>query len=83
MVVATSNLAVGLMVGTVLAMIRFARRVAHFTEVVAHPDEDTRVYAVRRVLFLASSNDLVTRFDYVGDPTNVAIVLTQFHIWDA
>lgn len=41
------------------------------------------MYAVRGELFLAFSNDLVTRFDYVGDPTNVAIVLTQSTSWDA
>ena len=48
----------------------FARRVAHFTEVVdvAHPDGDTRVYAVTGELFFASSNDLVYQFDYAGDP---------------
>lgn len=84
-VVATSNLAIGVVVGTVVAMVMFARRVAHFTEVVdvAHPDEDTRVYAVRGELFFASSNDLVTQFDYVGDPKNVVIDMTHSHIWDA
>ncbi len=47
-VVATHNLAIGVVVGVLVAMVIFARRVAHFTEVVdvAHPDEDTRVYAV-------------------------------------
>ncbi len=84
-VVATSNLAIGVVVGTVLAMVLFARRVAHFTTVVdvAHPDEDTRVYAVVGELFFASSNDLVTQFDYAGDPENVVIDLSRSHIWDA
>ena len=69
-VVATHNLAIGVVVGVLVAMVLFARRVAHFTEVVdvAHPDEDTRVYAVIGELFFASSNDLVYQFDYVGDP---------------
>jgi SulP family sulfate permease len=84
-VVATHNLAIGVIVGVVVAMIMFARRVAHFTEVVdvAHPDEDTRVYAVVGELFFASSNDLVYQFDYVGDPKNVVIDMSQSHIWDA
>jgi sulfate permease, SulP family len=84
-VVATHNLAIGVVVGTVVAMVLFARRVAHFTEVVdvAHPDEDTRVYAVVGELFFASSNDLVHQFDYVGDPRNVVIDLSASHIWDA
>jgi SulP family sulfate permease len=84
-VVATQNLAIGVVVGVLVAMVLFARRVAHFTEVVdvAHPDEDTRVYAVVGELFFASSNDLVTQFDYVGDPRNVVIDLSRSHIWDA
>ncbi len=83
--VATSNLAYGVAVGTLTAMVLFARRVAHFTEVVGvdHPDDDTRVYAVRGELFFASSNDLVYQFDYAGDPANVIIDMSQAHIWDA
>ena len=84
-VVVTHNLAIGVIVGVIVAMIMFARRVAHFTRVVdvAHPDADTRVYAVVGELFFASSNDLVYQFDYVGDPKNIVIDLSQSHIWDA
>ncbi|HEX3004602.1 MAG TPA: sodium-independent anion transporter, partial [Angustibacter sp.] len=84
-VVATHNLAIGVVVGVLVAMVMFARRVAHFTEVVdvAHPDDDTRVYAVTGELFFASSNDLVYQFDYAGDPRNVVIDMSQSHIWDA
>ena len=55
--VLTHNLAYGVVLGVVVSMVFFARRVSHFTEVVdvAHPDEDTCVYAVRGVLFFASS----------------------------
>ncbi|WP_338887290.1 SulP family inorganic anion transporter [Rhodococcus sovatensis] len=83
--VITHNLAYGVVVGVVTAMVLFARRVAHLTEVVdvAHPDEDTRVYAVKGELFFASSNDLVYQFDYVGDPNNVVIDMSDSHIWDA
>lgn len=84
-VVATHNLAIGVVVGVLVAMVMFARRVAHLTRVVdvAHPDDDTRVYAVEGELFFASSNDLVTQFDYVGDPAHVVIDLSRSHIWDA
>ena len=83
--VLTSNLAIGVILGVVVATLFFARRVAHFTQVldVAHPDENTRVYAVRGVLFFASSNDLVYQFDYVGDPENVIIDLTESQIFDS
>ena len=83
--VATDNLAYGVAVGVVTAMVLFARRVAHLTEVVdvAHPDPHTRVYAVHGELFFASSNDLIYQFDYVGDPANIVIDMAASHIWDA
>jgi sulfate permease, SulP family len=84
-VVITHNLAIGVVVGVIVAMILFARRVAHFTCVkdVAHPDQNTKVYAVTGELFFASSNDLVHQFDYRGDPDNIVIDLSESHIWDA
>lgn len=83
--VATDNLACGVAVGTLAEMVLFARRVAHVTDVVdvAHPDDDTRVYAVKGELFFASSNDLFYQFDYAGDPDNIVIDMSDAHIWDA
>ena len=83
--VVTHNLAYGVILGVITAMVFFARRVAHFTEVVCidHPDDDTCVYAVRGVLFFASSNDLIYQFDYAHDPPNVIIDLTDAQIYDS
>ena len=68
--VVTHNLAYGVVVGVLVAMVLFARRAAHLTEVedVAELDEDTHVYAVTGALFFATSNDLYSQFDYVGAP---------------
>ncbi|WP_461022520.1 SulP family inorganic anion transporter [Thalassiella azotivora] len=85
-VVATHNLAIGVVVGVLVAMVMFARRVAHFTTVTrldASDEDDERVYAVEGELFFASSNDLVYQFDYTGDPENVVIDMSRSHIWDA
>ncbi|GAB2470410.1 SulP family inorganic anion transporter [Streptomyces incanus] len=84
-VVATHNLAVGVVVGTVTAMVVFARRVAHLAEVTAvtGPDGTSVVYRVTGELFFASSNDIVGRFDYSGDPDRVVIDLSSAHVWDA
>lgn len=89
--VITHNLAIGVVLGVVTAMVLFARRVAHLTSVekIAESDTDhdgtvdTRVYRVSGELFFASSNDLIYQFDYVGDPPNVVIDLTGADIWDA
>ncbi|MEW2066482.1 SulP family inorganic anion transporter [Streptomyces sp. NPDC007346] len=84
-VVATHNLAVGVVVGSVTAMVIFAKRVAHFASVTAvtDPDGTTVVYRVTGELFFASSNDLVGQFDYAGDPGRVVVDLSAAHIWDA
>ncbi|MEU6524398.1 SulP family inorganic anion transporter [Streptomyces sp. NPDC046924] len=84
-VVATHNLAVGVVVGSVIAMVVFAKRVAHLADVsgVVDPDGTQVVYSVTGELFFASSNDLVHQFDYQGDPDDVVIDLSGAHIWDA
>ncbi|QES44550.1 sodium-independent anion transporter [Streptomyces venezuelae] len=84
-VVATHNLAIGVVVGTITAMVVFAQRVAHFTNVtsVTAPDGGSVVHSVTGELFFASSNDLVTQFDYAKDPDRVVIDLSAAHIWDA
>ncbi|MFP8906697.1 SulP family inorganic anion transporter [Streptomyces atacamensis] len=84
-VVATHNLAIGVVVGVITATVIFARRVAHLAEVsgVLDPDGTSVVYAVTGELFFASSNDLVYQFDYAGDPDTVVIDLSDAHIWDA
>lgn len=84
-VVASGNLAIGVIVGTITGLIIFARRVAHLVNVTAavDPDGTQVVYAVTGELFFASSNDLVYQFDYIGDPDKVVIDLTDAHIWDA
>ncbi|WP_436967394.1 SulP family inorganic anion transporter [Cellulosimicrobium cellulans] len=82
----THNLAYGVVVGVLVAMVLFARRVAHFTTVTrldASDADDQRVYAVEGELFFASSNDLVYQFDYAGDPRNIVIDMTNAHVWDA
>ena len=83
--VATSNLAFGIAIGVLLAMVLFARRVAHVirAERTLSPDGQSVRYSVHGPLFFGSSNDLVERFSYGEDPKRVAIDLTHSQIWDA
>lgn len=82
--VATGNLAVGVSLGVLTAMVAFARRVAHFTSVSVESGPDgTRTYRVRGDLFFVSSNDLVHQFDYAGDPDEVVIDMSGVSVWDA
>ncbi|WP_432502921.1 SulP family inorganic anion transporter [Kineococcus arenarius] len=84
-VVATHNLAIGVVVGVLVAALLFARRVAHLVEVDGVLEQDGRVrrYRVSGALFFASSNDLVYQFDYAHDPQEVVIDLSDAHVWDA
>jgi SulP family sulfate permease len=82
------NLAIGVVVGVLVAMTLFARRVAHLTETHRELVENrdgtaSAVYRVTGELFFASSNDLYTQFEYAEDPDHVVIDLTKSHIWDA
>ncbi|TFC92638.1 SulP family inorganic anion transporter [Cryobacterium sp. TMT4-31] len=86
-VVFTHNLAIGVMVGVLVAMVAFARRVAHLVNVqrtVSTEDTvPTALYTVTGALFFASSNDLTTQFEYADDPDRVVIDMSASHIWDA
>ncbi|WP_410468574.1 SulP family inorganic anion transporter [Arthrobacter sp. A2-55] len=84
-VVITSNLAYGVIVGVILAMVLFARRVAHVISIdrTLAGDGGSVHYAVVGPLFFGSSNDLVEHFSYADDPTSVSIDLSRAQIWDA
>ena len=81
----THNLAIGVGVGVLTAMVLFAQRVAHFVTVTRTVDEqsDTAAYVVNGELFFASSNDLFTQFEYALDPANIVIDMHASHLWDA
>ncbi|GAA4856791.1 SulP family inorganic anion transporter [Actinomycetospora corticicola] len=83
--VTTDNLAIGVVVGVLVASVLFARRVAHLVEVdgVLDAAGTTKTYRVRGQLFFASSNDLTFRFAYADDPARVVIDLSEAHVWDA
>lgn len=83
--VSTGNLAIGVAGGSVLAMVLFARRVAHVIRVERElaDDQQSVRYIVRGPLFFASSNLLVEHFHYATDPHTVTIDLTAAQIWDA
>jgi len=91
-VVLTHNLAVGVILGVVVAMVLFARRVARFVTVtrLEVPGGELRRgeppsvrYRVDGELFFASSNDLTTQFEYSADPPRVVIDMSRSHVWDA
>lgn len=83
--VATGNLALGVVGGVLLAMVLFARRLAHVIRAERTLSDDGHVvrYAIDGPLFFGSSNDLLERFSYRADPARVSIDLSRAQIWDA
>ncbi|KUF06460.1 SulP family inorganic anion transporter [Leucobacter sp. G161] len=86
-VLATHNLAVGVIIGVIVAAVMFVRRVAHFVSVersiTGEGEHAIARYTVTGELFFASSNDLTTMFAYTADPARIEIDMTHSHIWDA
>src|SRR5699024_9077328 len=85
--VATNNLAIGVILGVVTAMVMFAQRVSRFTTVTRTITGDgehaVAHYTVAGELFFASSNDLYTLFHYAEAPHHVVIDFSDSHLWDA
>ncbi|GAB3946211.1 SulP family inorganic anion transporter [Corynebacterium tapiri] len=86
-VVLTHNLAIGVIVGVLVASVMFVRKVAHLVRVTREVQRDAAGSLVRYVvegqLLFASSNDLTTLFDYSHDPSRVIIDFSAAHVWDS
>lgn len=83
--VATSNLALGVLVGVLVTMAVFSRRVAHLLEIerTVAPDGTAVRYAVAGELFFASNEELTDAFHHPDDPARIVIDLRAAHVWDA
>jgi SulP family sulfate permease len=82
-VVATHNLALGVLIGVLLASLFFANRIARFMVVRADTSEEgVRHYRVIGQVFFASADKFVESFDFREVVERVIIDLHQAHFWD-
>lgn len=83
-VVATHNLAFGVLAGVLLAALFFANKVGHYMLVTSEFDEttDTRTYNVVGQVFFSSSEKFTESFDFKEAVDNVVIDLSRAHFWD-
>ncbi|MCX2524459.1 SulP family inorganic anion transporter [Larsenimonas rhizosphaerae] len=83
-VVATHNLAIGVIVGTLLAAMFFANKIARYLSVTSTLDDDgeTRHYQVRGQVFFASTEAFTAEFDFKESLSRVNIDVSQAHFWD-
>ena len=83
-VVATHNLALGVLVGVLLATLFFANKIGHFMAVKSHYSaaDKVRTYEVVGQVFFASAEQFIAAFDFKEAVDTVVIDLTQAHFWD-
>ena len=83
LVVATRNLAIGVLAGVLLSGVIFAWHVAQATHVHAKDvPEGERAYSVTGPVFFVSADTFVDRFDFSGAPRRVRIDVSGAHFWD-
>ncbi|MGF2687302.1 SulP family inorganic anion transporter [Marinobacter sp. DUT-3] len=83
-VVATHNLAFGVLAGVLLAALFFANKIGHFMIVSSDLDEasETRTYRVVGQVFFSSSEKFTASFDFKEAVDKVVIDLSRAHFWD-
>lgn len=82
-VVFTHNLAIGVLVGVLLAALFFANKIGRFM-IVKKPEteEGHRTYKVIGQVFFASSEQFLASFDFKEVIDHVTIDLSDAHFWD-
>jgi SulP family sulfate permease len=83
-VVATHNLAYGVMVGVLLSGIFFAWKISQIFEIDSNTSDDgtVRTYTVKGQIFFASAEQFINAFDYDEANERVIIDVTHAHLWD-
>jgi len=83
-VVATHNLAIGVLAGVLLSGIFFAWKVSQIFGVTSKLSADgrARTYTVVGQVFFASADDFLTAFDFKEVLERVTIDVSRAHIWD-
>ncbi|SUB02465.1 Putative sulfate transporter ychM [Pannonibacter phragmitetus] len=83
-VVATHNLAIGVLVGVLLSGIFFAWKISQLFRVTSElsADGSSRTYVVEGQLFFASVEDFYAAFDFREALDRVTIDVSRAHIWD-
>jgi SulP family sulfate permease len=83
-VIATRDLAKGVLVGVVLSGVFFAGKVARMSEVTSEisPDGETRTYRVRGQVFFASAGAFSGAIDVLEPVGHIVVDVSEAHFWD-
>lgn len=83
-VVATHNLAYGVLIGVLLSALFFANKIERYMAVQSVLDdaESTRTYIVKGQVFFSSADKFTAVFDFKEAISKVVIDVSQAHFWD-
>lgn len=81
-VVATSNLAIGVVSGVVLSALLFGWKSARIKAHAGVDKQGAKVYRISGQLFFGTMLHFVDLFDYRGDPERIVIDFASSHVWD-
>ena len=81
-VVATHDLAKGVIAGVVLAALIFGWKISVISAAKTLREDGAMVYTMKGQLFFGTMSAFMDLFDYAGDPARVRIDFSHSHIWD-
>ena len=83
-VLITSNLALGVLVGVLLSALFFANKISRYMAVDSSYDKAsrTRTYLVKGQVFFSSADKFIDSFDFKEVLSKVVLDVSQAHFWD-
>ncbi len=81
-VVATHDLAKGVIAGVILSAVIFGWKMARLKSTESLNADGTKEYAISGQLFFGTMTHFVDQFDFLADPEHIRIDLSRSHVWD-
>ncbi|ULL19185.1 SulP family inorganic anion transporter [Paenibacillus sp. H1-7] len=81
-VVATSDLAIGVVSGVIMSALNFGWKMARLRSRTFMNENGHKVYEISGQLFFGTMTHFVEQFEYAEDPEHVVIDLSASHVWD-
>lgn len=81
-VVATHDLAKGVIAGVIMSALIFGWKMARLKAVTSFTTDGVKVYSISGQLFFGTMTYFVNEFDYQTDPEEIVIDFSRSHVWD-
>ena len=81
-VVATHDLAKGVIAGVIMSALIFGWKMARLKAVTSFTTDGVKVYSISGQLFFGTMTHFVNEFEYQTDPEEIVIDFSRSHVWD-